>query len=59
MSITYFCVIIYLVKDFISKTQWDKTMVKGKRVWNTFLSPPQKDNYIQDEEVKIIFYTGY
>jgi len=26
-------------------------MVKGKRVHNTFLSPPHKDNYIWDEEV--------
>jgi len=30
-------------------------MVKGKRVQNTFLCPPHKDN----EEMSIIFYTGY
>jgi hypothetical protein len=30
-------------------------MVKGKRVHNTFLSPPRKDN----EEISIIFYIGY
>ena len=30
-------------------------MIKGKRVQNTFLSPPHKDI----EEVYIIFYTSY
>ena len=43
-STTFFCVIICLVKNLTRKTQWDKTMVKGKRVQNTFLSPPHKDN---------------
>jgi len=45
------CVIICLVKNLTRKTQCDKTMVKGKRVQNTFLSPPHKDNYILDEDV--------
>jgi hypothetical protein len=39
-------VIICLVKNLTKKTQWDKTMVKGKRVQNTFMSPPHKDNHI-------------
>ena len=34
-------------------------MVKGKRVQNTFISPPHKDNRIWDEESQIIFYTSY
>jgi len=34
-------------------------MVKEKRVQNTFMSPPHKDNHIWDEESQIIFYTGY
>jgi len=33
----------------------DKTMVKGKRVQNTFISPFHKDNHIWDEESQIIF----
>jgi len=39
-------VIICLVKNLTRKTQRDKTMVKGKRVQNTFMSPPHKDNRI-------------
>jgi len=34
-------------------------MVKGKRVQNTFISPPHKYNYIWDEECQIILYTCY
>jgi len=45
-STTSFCVIICLVKILTRKTQWDKAIVKGKRVQNTFLSLPHKDNYI-------------
>jgi len=30
-------------------------MVKGKRVQNTFMSPPHKDNHIRDEKSQIIF----
>jgi len=33
-------------------------MVKGKRVHNTFESPPHKANYIWDEEDQIIFYAS-
>ena len=35
-----------LVKNLTGKTQWDKTMVKGKRVQNTIISPSHKDNLI-------------
>jgi len=48
-------IIICLVKNLTRKTQWDKIMVKEKRVQNTFLSPPHKDN----REVYIIFYNSY
>jgi hypothetical protein len=34
-------------------------MVKGKRVQNTFVSPPHNDNYICDEEGQTIFYASY
>jgi len=34
-------------------------MVKGKKVQNTFVSPPHKDNYIWGDESQIIFYVGY
>ena len=34
-------------------------MVKGKKVQNTFVSPPHKDNYIWDDESQIIFYVCY
>jgi len=30
-------------------------MVKGKRLQNTVMSPPHKNNYIWDEESQIIF----
>jgi hypothetical protein len=40
-----FCV-NYLVKNLTRKTQWDKTVVKEKRVQNIFTSPPHKYNYI-------------
>jgi len=30
-------------------------MVKGKRVHNTFMSPPHKDSHISDEESQMIF----
>ena len=33
-----------LIKNLTRKTQWDKTMVKEKRVQNIFMSPPHKDN---------------
>ena len=49
------CAIICLVKNPTRKIQWDKTMVKGKRLQNTFMSPPHKNNYIWDEESQIIF----
>jgi len=35
-----------LVKNLTRKIQWDKTMVKGKRVQKTFISPPHGDNYL-------------
>jgi len=53
--VSYIC----LIKNLTRKTQWDKTMVKGKRLQNTFLSPPHKNNYIWDEESQIIFYARY
>jgi len=34
-------------------------MVNGKRVQNTFLSPPHKNIYIRDEESQVIFYACY
>ncbi|AES89738.1 hypothetical protein MTR_4g079370 [Medicago truncatula] len=34
------------VPNGFRKTQWDKNMVKGKRVQNTFMSPPHKDNHL-------------
>jgi len=58
-STTSFCVIICLVKNLTRKTQRDKTMVKGKRVQNTFMSPPHKDNRIWDKESQIIFYACF
>jgi hypothetical protein len=47
-------VIINLVKNLTRKTQWDKTMVKGKKC-----RAHDKDNYIQDEECQLIFCTSY
>jgi hypothetical protein len=40
----------YLVKNLTRKTQWDKTLVKEKRVQNTFISPPHEDKYLLDGE---------
>jgi len=34
-------------------------MFKEKRVHNTFISLPHKDNYIWNEENQIIVYTSY
>jgi len=39
-----------LVKNLTRKTQWDKTMVKEKRVQNTFISPLHEDKYLLDGE---------
>jgi hypothetical protein len=47
-----FCVIICLIKNLTRKTQWDKTMVKGKRVQNTFLSPLIKTIIYEMKKVK-------
>lgn len=38
--------ITYLIKNLVKKTQWDKTMAKGKRVHNVFISPPHVDNHL-------------
>ena len=39
-----------LVKNLTSKTQWEKTLVKEKRVRNTFISPPHEEKYLLDGE---------
>jgi len=37
--------IYLLIKNLTRKIQWDKTMVKGKRVQDVFISPPQPNDH--------------